>query len=67
MRSSRAHLSLTPNTGVTRDEVKEILMQAAIYAGVPAAMSAFDRANKIFAEMDAQANRDQDNRDKDKS
>jgi 4-carboxymuconolactone decarboxylase len=46
------HLSLTPNSGVSRDEVKEVLMQAAIYAGVPAAMSAFNRANKVFAEMD---------------
>jgi 4-carboxymuconolactone decarboxylase len=46
------HLSLTPNTGVTRDEVKEVLMQSAIYAGVPAAMSAFNRAMKVFAEMD---------------
>ena len=46
------HLTLTPNTGVTRDEVKEILMQAAIYAGVPAAMSAFNRAGRVFAELD---------------
>jgi 4-carboxymuconolactone decarboxylase len=46
------HLSLTPNSGVSRDEVKEVLMQAAIYAGVPAAMSAFNRANKVFTEMD---------------
>jgi 4-carboxymuconolactone decarboxylase len=46
------HLSLTPNSGVSRDEVKEVLMQAAIYAGVPAAMSAFNRANKVFSEMD---------------
>lgn len=51
----RTHLSLTPNTGVSRDEVKEVLMQAAIYAGVPAAMSAFNRANEVFAEMDAKA------------
>lgn len=50
----QTHLSLTPNTGVTRDEVKEVLMQAAIYAGVPAAMSAFNRANQVFAEIDAQ-------------
>jgi alkylhydroperoxidase/carboxymuconolactone decarboxylase family protein YurZ len=28
-------------------------MQAAIYAGVPAAMSAFNRANQVFAEIDA--------------
>lgn len=50
----QTHLSLTPNTGVSREEVKEVLMQAAIYAGVPAAMSAFNRANQVFAEMDAQ-------------
>lgn len=53
----RAHLSLTPNTGVSRDEVKEVLMQAAIYAGVPAAMSAFNRANEVFAEMDEKGKR----------
>jgi 4-carboxymuconolactone decarboxylase len=46
------HLGLTPNSGVSRDEVKEVLMQAAIYAGVPSAMSAFNRANKVFTEMD---------------
>ena len=46
------HLSLTPNSGVSRDEVREVLMHAAIYAGVPAAMSAFNRANKVFTEMD---------------
>jgi 4-carboxymuconolactone decarboxylase len=46
------HLGLTPNSGVSRDEVREVLMQAAIYAGVPAAMSAFNRANKVFTEMD---------------
>lgn len=49
----QTHLSLTPNSGVSRDEVKEVLMQAAIYAGVPAAMSAFNRANQVFAEMDS--------------
>lgn len=48
----QVHLSLTPNSGVSRDEVREVLMQAAIYAGVPAAMSAFNRANQVFAEMD---------------
>ena len=48
----QAHIRLTPNTGVSRDGLKEVLMQAAIYAGVPAAMSAFNRAQSIFAEMD---------------
>ncbi len=48
----QTHIRLTPNTGVSRDELKEVLMQAAIYAGVPAAMSAFNRAQSVFAEMD---------------
>jgi 4-carboxymuconolactone decarboxylase len=48
----QTHIGLTPNTGVSRDELKEVLMQAAIYAGVPAAMSAFNRAQQVFAEMD---------------
>jgi 4-carboxymuconolactone decarboxylase len=46
------HIRATRNTGVSRDEVKEVLMQAAIYAGVPAAMSAFTRVQQIYAEMD---------------
>lgn len=47
-----AHIRATRNTGVSRDEVKEVLMQAAIYVGVPAAMSAFACAKKVYAEMD---------------
>jgi alkylhydroperoxidase/carboxymuconolactone decarboxylase family protein YurZ len=38
---------------VTRDEIKEILLQCAIYCGVPAANTAFQLAQKVFAEMDA--------------
>jgi 3-oxoadipate enol-lactonase/4-carboxymuconolactone decarboxylase len=41
--------------GFTRDELKEVLMQTAIYAGVPAANTGFAEAGKIIAEMDAQA------------
>jgi len=47
-----AHIRATRQSGVSREEVKEILMQAAIYAGVPAAMSAFSRAQQVFAEID---------------
>jgi len=47
-----AHIRASRNVGVSRDEVKEVLMHAAIYAGVPAAMSAFNRAVQVFAEMD---------------
>jgi 4-carboxymuconolactone decarboxylase len=40
------------NTGVTRNEVKEVFMQVAVYAGVPAANSAFAVAKRVYAEMD---------------
>ena len=39
--------------GFTRDELKEVLMQSAIYAGVPAANTAFAEAGKIIAELDS--------------
>jgi len=38
--------------GFTRDELKETLMQTAIYAGVPAANTAFAEAGKIIAGLD---------------
>lgn len=38
--------------GFTRDELKETLMQIAIYAGVPAANTAFAEAGRILAELD---------------
>jgi len=49
----RLHLRASVNNGVTRDEIKELLMQCAIYCGVPAANSAFHLAREVFAEMDA--------------
>lgn len=49
----RMHIRAAFNNGVTRDEVKEVLLQAAIYCGVPAANSAFHVAEAVFAEMDA--------------
>ena len=49
----RLHLRASVNNGVTRDEIKELLMQCAIYCGGPAANSAFHLAQEVFAEMDA--------------
>lgn len=49
----KLHLRAASNNGVTRDEIKEALLQTAIYCGVPAANSAFALAQKVFAEMDA--------------
>ena len=47
------HLRAARNNGVTRDEIKEVLLQTAIYCGVPAANSAFHLADSIFSEQDA--------------
>jgi 4-carboxymuconolactone decarboxylase len=47
------HLRATANTGASRAEVKETLLQVAVYAGVPAANAAFAVAKRVFAEMDA--------------
>jgi 4-carboxymuconolactone decarboxylase len=51
----RLHVRAASNNGVTRDEIKEVLMQAAIYCGVPAANNAFHLAEEVFAEMDQAA------------
>jgi 4-carboxymuconolactone decarboxylase len=48
----KLHIRATKHTGVTRDEVKEIMMHAAIYAGVPSAFGAFQIAAQLFDEMD---------------
>ena len=49
----RLHLRASASSGVSRDEIKELLMQCAIYCGVPAANWAFHLAQEVFAEMDA--------------
>jgi 4-carboxymuconolactone decarboxylase len=51
----KLHIRASANTGVSREEVKEIMMHAAIYAGVPAAFGAFGLAAQIFAEMDQES------------
>jgi len=49
----RLHLRAALNTGVTKEEIKEALLQAAIYCGVPAANSAFHAAQEVFLEKKA--------------
>jgi len=46
----RLHLRAAANTGVTRKEIREVLLHAAVYCGVPAANSAFHIAEEVFAE-----------------
>lgn len=48
----KTHLRGALNNGVTRDEIKEILLQACIYAGFPAGLEGFRVAGQLFAELD---------------
>jgi 4-carboxymuconolactone decarboxylase len=47
------HVRGSANVGVSRAEIRELLMQAAIYCGIPAANHAFRLAEETLAAMDA--------------
>ena len=49
----RLHLKAALSIGVTRDEIQEVLLQSAIYCGVPAANSAFHAAEEVFEQLDS--------------
>ncbi|MGZ3603274.1 MAG: 4-carboxymuconolactone decarboxylase [Ktedonobacterales bacterium] len=48
-RELRLHLRGAMRNGVTLDEIKEVLLQCAIYCGVPAANAAFHIAEEVFS------------------
>jgi 4-carboxymuconolactone decarboxylase len=48
----RLHLGAALNNGVTREEIREVLLQTAIYCGLPAANSAFHIAQKFFEQQE---------------
>jgi 4-carboxymuconolactone decarboxylase len=43
------HVAATARTGVTEDELKEVFLQVAVYAGVPAGNAAFALAKRVLA------------------
>ena len=47
----RLHLRGALRNGVTKEEIREVLIQVAVYAGVPTAVSAFRVAREVFAEV----------------
>ena len=51
------HVRGALTNGVTRDEIREVLLQTAIYCGVPAAIEAFRIARGVFEQVDARAAR----------
>ena len=52
------HVKAALRNGLTRDEIKEVLLQSAIYCSVPSANTAFSVASKALAEYDAEENAD---------
>ncbi len=50
----RLHVKAAFNNGVSRDQIKEVLLQSAVYCGIPAANSAFHIAADVFRELDGQ-------------
>lgn len=47
----KLHIRGAINNGLTKDEIGEILLQTAIYCGVPAAIDSFRVAREVFKEM----------------
>ena len=48
----KLHIGGALTNGVTRAEIQEIFMQAAVYCGVPAGVEAFKIAREVFTELD---------------
>ena len=53
------HVRAALRNGLTQDEIKEVLLQSAIYCGVPAANSAFAVAQRVLSEGDESPGRRQ--------
>ena len=49
----KVHIRAGLNVGLTREEIVEILMQMAVYAGFPAALNGLFAAKEVFAEAGA--------------
>lgn len=48
----KLHIRGALTNGITREEIREVFMQAAIYCGVPASVESFRCAREVFAEID---------------
>lgn len=51
----KVHVEAGLNVGLTRDEIVEIIMQMAVYAGFPAALNGLFAAKEVFAHRDTRA------------
>ena len=53
MHELKIHVRGALNNGVSVDEIKEALLHATVYCGIPAGLDAFKAANEVLKEMDA--------------
>ena len=51
----KVHVAGALRNGVTREEIREVFMQVAIYCGVPAGVDSFRTAREVFAQIDKTA------------
>jgi 4-carboxymuconolactone decarboxylase len=49
----KLHVRGAINNGVTVDEIREVLLHATVYCGIPAGLDAFKAANEVLLEMNA--------------
>jgi len=48
----KVHVKGALTNGVTREEIREVFLQVAIYCGVPAGVDSFRQAREVFAALD---------------
>ena len=51
----KLHIRGALRNGLSREEIREVLLQVAVYCGVPAGMASFNLAREVFAELGAEA------------
>jgi 4-carboxymuconolactone decarboxylase len=49
----KLHVKAALNNGLSRDEIREVILQVAVYCGVPAGIDSTRIAREAFAELDA--------------
>jgi 4-carboxymuconolactone decarboxylase len=55
----KAHIRGALNNGLSKEEIREVLLQVGIYGGIPAAVDSFRIANEAFAEIEAESAQEQ--------
>lgn len=50
----KIHIRGALNNGLSKDEIREVLLQVGIYGGIPAAVDSFRIANEAFAQIEAE-------------